>query len=144
VPPSCSCAAAAVVAAVVNGFCDREAFVRLPGGDLYLLKSVLFDWPDPEAIAILRRGGKMALFGLPDGPVSMDLAEGVIFKGLTVLGINGREVFNTWEEMLPLLAEKRVDPRPVTTHKFKLADFVKAMETGIDPNVDSGKIVLTP
>jgi len=97
-----------------------------------------------QAIAILRRGGKMALFGLPDGPVSMDLAEGVIFKGLTVLGINGREVFNTWEEMLPLLAEKRVDPRPVTTHKFKLADFVKAMETGIDPNVDSGKIVLTP
>jgi len=34
--PSCSCAAAAVVAAVVNGFCDREVFVRLPGGDLYL------------------------------------------------------------------------------------------------------------
>jgi diaminopimelate epimerase len=34
--PSCSCAAAAVVAAVVNGFCDREVFVRLPGGDLFL------------------------------------------------------------------------------------------------------------
>jgi len=34
--PSCSCAAAAVVAAVVHGFCDREVFVRLPGGDLYL------------------------------------------------------------------------------------------------------------
>jgi diaminopimelate epimerase len=34
--PSCSCAAAAVVAAVVNGFCDREVFVRLPAGDLFL------------------------------------------------------------------------------------------------------------
>ncbi len=34
--PSCSCAAAAVVAAVVNGFCDREVFVRIPGGDLFL------------------------------------------------------------------------------------------------------------
>ena len=97
-----------------------------------------------QAIAILRRGGVMALFGLPDGPVSMDIAEGVIFKGLKLLGVNGREIFNTWEEMLPLLAERRVDPRPVTSHKFKLAEFVKAMETGLDPNIDSVKIVLTP
>lgn len=97
-----------------------------------------------QAVAILRRGGVMALFGLPEGPVSMDLAEGVIFKGLTLLGINGRHVFNTWEEMQPLLAERRVDPRPVTSHRFKLADFIQAMETGLDPNIDSGKIVLTP
>jgi threonine 3-dehydrogenase len=97
-----------------------------------------------QALALLRRGGVMAAFGLPEGPVSLDLGEGVIFKGLTIVGINGREVFNTWEEMQPLLAERRVDPRPVTTHKFKLADFVQAMETGLDPNVDSGKIVLTP
>ena len=97
-----------------------------------------------QAIALLRRGGVMAAFGLPEGPVSLDLGEGIIFKGLTMIGINGREIFRTWEEMSPLLAERRVDPRPVTSHTFKLADFTKAMETDLDPDIESGKVVLVP
>jgi len=97
------------------------------------------DW----TVACLRKGGTMAAFGLPSGPVGLDFAEGVIFKGLTILGINGREVFRTWEEMGALLG-KRVDVRPVLTHTFKLADFVEAMETALDPNIDCGKVVLTP
>jgi threonine 3-dehydrogenase len=97
-----------------------------------------------QAIALLRRGGVVAAFGLPEGRVSVDWGEGIIFKGLTVYGINGRHVFNTWEEMTPLLAERRVDPRPVTTHKFRLAEFIKAMETSLDPNIDVGKVVLLP
>jgi len=97
-----------------------------------------------QAMELLRRGGVMAAFGLPEGPVPVDWGEGLIFKGLTLYGINGREIFNTWEEMSPILAERRVDPRPVTSHKFKLAEFIKAMETGLDPSADSGKIVLVP
>ncbi len=97
-----------------------------------------------QAVELLRRGGVMAAFGLPEGPVSVNWGEGVIFKGLTVYGINGREIFNTWEEMTPLLAERRVDPRPVTTHKFKLDQFIEAMETSLDPSIDVGKVVLTP
>jgi threonine 3-dehydrogenase len=97
-----------------------------------------------QAIAMLRRGGVMAAFGLPEGQVAVNWGEGLIFKGLTLHGINGREVFNTWEEMTPLLAERRVDPRPVTTHRFRLADFIQAMEISIDPAADCGKVVLVP
>jgi threonine dehydrogenase-like Zn-dependent dehydrogenase len=46
--------------------------------------------------------------------------------------------------MSPLLAERRVDPRPVTTHTFGLEQFVEAMETSLDPNTDAGKVVLIP
>jgi threonine 3-dehydrogenase len=97
-----------------------------------------------QAIDLLRRGGVMAAFGLPEGQVAVNWGEGLIFKGLSVFGINGREIFNTWEEMTPLLAEKRVDPRPVTTHRFKLEQFVEAMETSLDPNTEVGKVVLIP
>jgi threonine 3-dehydrogenase len=97
-----------------------------------------------QAIDLLRRGGVMAAFGLPEGHVAVNWGEGLIFKGLVVYGINGREIFNTWEEMTPLLAEKRVDPRPVTTHRFKLEQFVEAIETSLDPNIDVGKVVLIP
>ncbi|MHC4915599.1 MAG: zinc-binding dehydrogenase, partial [Planctomycetota bacterium] len=97
-----------------------------------------------QAIDLLRRGGVMAAFGLPEGQVAVNWGEGLIFKGLTFYGINGREIFRTWEEMSPLLAEKRVDPRPVTTHTFKLEQFVEAMETSLDPNIEVGKVVLLP
>ena len=46
--------------------------------------------------------------------------------------------------MTPLLAERRVDPRPVTTHRFKLEQIIEAMETSLDPNSDVGKVVLIP
>jgi threonine 3-dehydrogenase len=97
-----------------------------------------------QAIELLRRGGVMAAFGLPEGQVPINWGEGLIFKGITLHGINGREIFNTWEEMSPLLAERRVDPRPVTTHTFKLEQFIEAMETSLDTTINVGKVVLLP
>ena len=45
---------------------------------------------------MVRNGGRAALLGIPSDDVNINLAERIIFKGLTVLGINGRKMFETW------------------------------------------------
>ena len=86
----------------------------------------------PAAIAqgfqMLRKGGRVSLLGLPSGPVMMDLNNWVIFKGATVLGINGREMFRTWDKMAALQVSGKVDFSPIITHRFPMAEFEKGFE----------------
>jgi threonine 3-dehydrogenase len=88
---------------------------------------------NPRAIdqgtRMLARGGRMSLLGLPDGPVTLDLADQVIFKEAKVLGITGREMFRTWQQTTTLLSTGRVDIAPVITHRFALEDFQEAFAT---------------
>jgi threonine 3-dehydrogenase len=84
----------------------------------------------------------MALLGLPTGPVSLDLTEEVIFKEARIFGVTGREIFSTWEQVSVLLATGMVDPTPVITHRFGLAEFEEAFE--VLASGKSGKIILTP
>jgi threonine 3-dehydrogenase len=99
----------------------------------------------PAAIAqgfkLLRMGGRASLLGIPSKPVMMDLADGVIFKGATVHGINGRKMYETWYQAEALLREGRIDLSPVITHRLPLSDFDHAMhllESG-----EASKILLT-
>ena len=69
---------------------------------------------------MLARGGRMSLLGLPDGPVTLDLNDQVIFKEARILGITGREMFRTWQQTTTLLSTGRVDVSPVITHRFPL------------------------
>jgi threonine 3-dehydrogenase len=83
-------------------------------------------------------GGRIAMLGIFSEDVAIDWGK-VIFKGLFLKGIYGREMFETWYKMAALV-HAGVDVRPVITHRFPIADFAKgfeAMNTG-----RSGKVIL--
>ncbi len=86
----------------------------------------------PQAIAmgfkLLRMGGRASLLGIPSKAVQMDLADGVIFKGATVHGINGRKMYETWYQAEALLRGGKIDLSPVITHRLPLQRFDEAMK----------------
>jgi threonine 3-dehydrogenase len=95
-----------------------------------------------QALHALRPGGHLSLLGLPLAPVTIDLNDLVIQKGVTVHGIFGRRIWETWEETRRLLGEGRVDVAPMITHRMALDDVEEAialLERG-----ESGKIVMFP
>jgi threonine 3-dehydrogenase len=57
-----------------------------------------------DAFDTLRMGGEFVLLGLPEGEAKMDFARDVIFRGLTIRGVIGRRVFETWEIMRNMLS----------------------------------------
>lgn len=86
----------------------------------------------PDAIRtafdIVRRGGRISLLGLTSKPISLNFSEDIIFKGITVQGINGRRMYQTWFQMTALLKAGKLDLHPVITDRIPLTDFSKAME----------------
>jgi threonine 3-dehydrogenase len=66
------------------------------------------------------------LLGIPSDDVNLNLAERIIFKGLTVLGINGRKMFETWYQTGTLIKSGRVDLRPIITHDLPFEQFADA------------------
>jgi threonine 3-dehydrogenase len=93
-----------------------------------------------QAFAAVRLGGRVQLLGIPDGAVPVDLANEIIFKGITVYGVIGRKMYQTWHQMRRFLIGGQFDPRPVITHKFPLAkidEALAAIRSG-----DAGKVIL--
>ncbi len=84
-----------------------------------------------EGFRALRNGGTAALLGLPAKPVTFDFNTNIIFKGCTVLGINGRRIWETWYRMEEMLLGKRLQLDEIITHEFPLAQYDKAFETMI-------------
>jgi threonine 3-dehydrogenase len=86
----------------------------------------------PQAIRmafdVVRRGGRISLLGLTSKPVSVNFSEDIIFKGLTIQGINGRRMYQTWYEMTALLKAGKLDLRPAITDHIAMKDFSIAME----------------
>ena len=80
------------------------------------------------AFDIVRRGGRISLLGLTSKPISLNFSEDIIFKGITVLGINGRRMYQTWYQMTALLKAGKLDLHPVITDRIAMKDFSKAME----------------
>jgi len=81
----------------------------------------------------LRFGGTAAILGIPSRPITFDLNNHVVFKGATVLGINGRKMFETWYQMEALLLSGRLELDEIITHEIPLEDFArgfKLMQTG--------------
>jgi threonine 3-dehydrogenase len=80
------------------------------------------------AFDIVRRGGRISLLGLTSKPMSLNFSEDIIFKGITVQGINGRRMYQTWYQMTALLKAGKLDLHPVITDRISMKDFSKAME----------------
>lgn len=95
-----------------------------------------------DGFAILRRMGTFTAFGIAPAPFEFDMAQNIVFKGATMIGINGRKMFQTWYQMRNLLDFGKIDLRPVISHHFPFGDFMKAMETAVSPEINSSKVVL--
>lgn len=95
-----------------------------------------------QALHALRPGGHISLLGLPAAPVTIDLNALVIQKGVTVHGIFGRRLWESWELTRDLLGSGRVDVRPMITHRVALDDVEEAIR--LLENGESGKIVMFP
>lgn len=91
-----------------------------------------------QMFSVMNHGGSIAQLGIPAAPVALDY-EKLVFKGLTLKGIYGREMFETWYKMTAML-ESGLNIDPVITHEFSITDFQQgfdAMASG-----QSGKVLL--
>ena len=95
-----------------------------------------------QALQALRPGGWISLLGLPARPVTLDLNALVIQKGVTVYGIFGRRIWETWEYTRRYLGTGRVDVSPLITHRIGLDDVEEAMQ--LLEHGESGKVVMFP
>ena len=86
----------------------------------------------------MNHGGRVALLGIPPGEIAIDWNL-VIFKGLVLKGIYGREMFETWYKMASML-QSGLDVRPVITHHFAARDFQQAFD--VMRSGSSGKVIL--
>jgi threonine 3-dehydrogenase len=100
----------------------------------------------PQAIRqgfqAIRPGGRFSILGIPDKPMEIDWGKDIIFKYLTVQGINGRLMYETWYQTARLLSSKRLDLEPMITHRLKLEDFEKGMD--LMKSGDCCKVLLYP
>jgi threonine 3-dehydrogenase len=91
-----------------------------------------------EMLRTLHHGGSVAMLGIPATEVAIDWNE-VVFKGLTIKGIYGRQMFETWYKMAALL-QSGLNVRPVITHRFPYTQYRHAFE--IMGAGQSGKVVM--
>ena len=91
-----------------------------------------------DMLANMGHGGKIAMLGIPTERFAIDWNT-VVFNMLTIKGIYGREMYETWYKMTVML-QSGLDIKPVITHRFPIADFEKGFE--IMRSGNSGKVIL--
>src|SRR5579872_5524537 len=91
-----------------------------------------------EMLRTMHHGGNISMLGIPPGETAIDWNQ-VIFKGLVIKGIYGREMFETWYKMASML-QSGLNVRPVITHRLGVRDYLEGFE--IMNSGKSGKITL--
>ena len=91
-----------------------------------------------QMLTTMNHGGKIAMLGLPSDKMAIDWSQ-VIFKGLTIKGIYGREMYDTWYKMTSML-QSGLNIAPVLTHRFAAEDFQQGFAAMLSGN--SGKVIL--
>jgi threonine 3-dehydrogenase len=92
-----------------------------------------------QAFAMVRVGGRVQMLGIPAKPMDVNFATEVIFKGITIYGVVGRRMYDTWHQMTRFLRAGKFDPSPVITHRYPLEayeDAIQAIKSG-----EAGKVV---
>jgi threonine 3-dehydrogenase len=95
-----------------------------------------------DGLAALRMGGRLSLLGLPREPFGLDWNQLLIFKGITLHGIIGRRMYQTWYQMDGLLRSGRLDVRPAITHVMPMEQVDEAI--ALLRSGKAGKVVLVP
>ena len=90
-------------------------------------------------LANMSHGAKIAMLGIPGGEMSIDWRE-VIFNMLTIKGIYGREMYETWYKMTAML-QSGLKLDPIVTHRLGYADFAKGFE--VMNTGECSKVILT-
>ena len=91
-----------------------------------------------DMLSNMCHGGKIAMLGIPEADTRIDWNL-VVFNGLTIKGIYGREMYETWYKMTVML-QSGLDIRPVITHRFDCTDYQEAFE--VMRSGQSGKVIL--
>ncbi len=81
-----------------------------------------------QSFQLLRKGGTIALIGLPGQPVELDLGKDIVFKEAKVIGIHGRKMFSTWTRIERLLKADKLNVGPVLTHVLPLEKWQEGVE----------------
>ena len=89
-------------------------------------------------LSAMNHGGKIAMLGIPTGDLAIDWTE-VIFKGLIIKGIYGREMFETWYKMASVI-QSGLNLAPIITHRFTIDDFQQGFD--VLRSGESGKVIL--
>ncbi len=89
-------------------------------------------------LANMNNGGKIAMLGIPGKEMAIDWSQ-IIFKGLTIKGIYGREMFETWYKMASLI-QSGLDLSPIITHQYTVDDFQQGFD--VMRSGQSGKVIL--
>jgi len=91
-----------------------------------------------DMLRTMHHGGKVAILGIPPADTAIDWNQ-VIFKGLELKGVYGREMFETWYKMSSML-QSGLNIEPIITHHFPIDDFLPAFE--LMESGQSGKVIL--
>ncbi|NNK78875.1 MAG: zinc-binding dehydrogenase, partial [Litoreibacter sp.] len=91
-----------------------------------------------QMVEALVMGGRIALLGIPPGKSPVDWSR-IVFKAITIKGVYGREIFETWYKMIAML-ENGLDVRNVITHRFGVDAYLDGFEAMLSGK--SGKVVL--
>jgi threonine 3-dehydrogenase len=91
-----------------------------------------------DLLAVMNNGGRVAILGIPTAPIAIDWTQ-VIFKGLVLKGVYGREVFETWYKMAALL-QAGMNVTHVLTHRYRAERFREAFE--VMRSGSCGKVIL--
>jgi threonine 3-dehydrogenase len=91
-----------------------------------------------DMLANMSHGAHIAMLGIPPGEIAIDWNT-VIFNMLTIKGIYGREMYETWYKMTVML-QSGLDITPIVTHRFRFDDYCKAFEVMLTGC--AGKVIL--
>ena len=81
-----------------------------------------------QGFKYLRKGGEVALIGLPSEPIELNLGPDIVFKEAKIIGIHGREMFRTWTKMENMLDKGLLNIDPIISHRKPLSEFEEAFE----------------
>ena len=93
-----------------------------------------------QAFSFLKKGGRLSILGLPDHPMTIDVANEIVFKGITIHGITGRRIMTTWQQGKELIDAGLLDLDKIVTHILPFDEYEHAFELMHSGNC--GKIVL--
>ena len=93
-----------------------------------------------QSFKYVKAGGKMSLLGIVSSNIEIDLSTDVVFKGVSIYGVVGRRMFETWDQLTEMIKHKQLNLEKIITHFYPFEQMEEAMATMISGN--SGKVVL--